>query len=104
MRDRLDFARGCNSGNRRPPAPPPLPALPFARAAAGPVRRRYFAWLHPAAKARRLKVETLLAVVIVLNAQAAQPPPWHLRCPHGGAFALVTTDDLARGPPTRAEA
>lgn len=89
---------------KSPPAPPPLPALPVARVAAGAVRRGYFAWLHPAAKARRLTVETLLAVVIVVKAQAAQPPPWLLRCPHGGAFALVTTDNLARGPPTCAAA
>jgi hypothetical protein len=59
-----------------------------------------FGWMHPAAKARRLKVETLLAGVIVVEAQAAQPPPWHLRCPDCGKFALVKTGKLARGPPT----
>ena len=31
----------------------------------GQHRVRYFGWLHPAAIARRMKVETLLAVVIV---------------------------------------
>jgi hypothetical protein len=56
--------------------------------------------MHPAAKARRLKVETLLAVVIVVTARTAEPPHWHLRCPHCGEFALVKTGNLARGPPT----
>jgi hypothetical protein len=63
-------------------------------------RVRYFGWMHPAAKARRLKVETLLAVVIVVKAPEAQPPPWHLCCRHCGEFALVKTGNLARGPPT----
>jgi hypothetical protein len=66
----------------------------------GQHRVRYFGWMHPAAKARRLKVETLLAVVIMVKAPAAEPPPWHLRCPHCGVFALVKTGNLARGPPT----
>lgn len=56
--------------------------------------------MHPAAKARQLKIETLLAGVIFVEAPAAQPPLWHLRCPHGGEFALVKTGNLARGPPT----
>lgn len=60
---------------------------------------RYFGWLHPAARARRLKVETLLAVVIVVTEKLAEPPAWHLRCPHCGAFALVQTGSLARAPP-----
>ena len=60
---------------------------------------RYFGWLHPSAKARRLKVETLLAVVIVVKETAAEPPPWQLRCPHCGEFALVRTGNLPRGPP-----
>jgi len=66
----------------------------------GQHRVRYFGWMHPAAKARRLKVETLLAVVIVVKAPEAQPPPWHLCCRHCGEFALVKTGNLARGPPT----
>lgn len=67
----------------------------------GQHRVRYFGWLHPAAKARRLLVETLLAVPIVIA-----PPPeqaqWHLRCPHCAAFALVRVGRLprqARAPP-----
>jgi hypothetical protein len=58
--------------------------------------------MHPAAKARRRKVETLLAGVIAVEAPAAQPPPGHLLCPPGGEFALVQTGNLARGPPTGA--
>lgn len=65
----------------------------------GQHRVRYFGWLHPSAKARRLKVETLLAVVIVVKETAAEPPPWQLRCPHCGEFALVRTGNLPRGPP-----
>jgi hypothetical protein len=66
----------------------------------GQHRVRYFGWMHPSAKARRLKVETLLAVVIVVRAKVAEPPPWHLCCRHCGEFALVKTGHLARGPPT----
>ena len=66
----------------------------------GQHRVRYFGWMHPSAKARRLKVETLLAVVIVVNEKAAEPPPWHLCCRHCGEFALVKTGNLACGPPT----
>jgi hypothetical protein len=64
-------------------------------------RVRYFGWQHPAAKARRMVVETLLATPIVI----AAPPPvpqWQLRCPHCGAFALVRVGRLprqARAPP-----
>ena len=65
----------------------------------GQHRVRYFGWLHPSAKARRLKVATLLAVAIVVKEKAAEPPAWHLRCPHCGAFALVKTGHLARAPP-----
>lgn len=58
--------------------------------------------MYPTAKARRRKVETLLAGVIAVEAPAARPPPGHLRCPHGSEFALVQTGNLARGPPTGA--
>jgi len=66
----------------------------------GQHRVRYFGWLHPAAQARRLKVETLLAVVIVVRAPLDSPPPWHLLCPHCETFTLVCTGRLARAPPT----
>jgi hypothetical protein len=61
----------------------------------GQHRVRYFGWQHPAAKPRRMLVETLLAKPILL----APPPPllqWHLRCPHCAAFALVRVGTLAR--------
>jgi len=67
----------------------------------GQHRVRYFGWMHPAAKSRRLLVETLLAVPIMIA-----PPPeqiqWHLRCPHCERFTLVRVGSLprqARAPP-----
>jgi len=58
---------------------------------------RYFGWLYPSAKARRLKVATLLAVVIVVRAKAAGRQRARLSCRHSGEFALVKTGHLARG-------
>jgi hypothetical protein len=63
---------------------------------AGQHRVRYFGWMHPAAKRRRLIVETLLAAVIVVRSAIPQPP-WHLRCPHCARFTLVA---IARLMPT----
>jgi len=67
----------------------------------GQHRVRYFGWMHPAAKQRRMKVETLLAVVIVVRPKSDAPPPWHLRCPHCECFTLVVVGRLrpARAPP-----
>lgn len=65
----------------------------------GEHRVRYFGWMHPSARARRMKVQTLLAVPIVVRAAAPTPPAWHLRCPHCEAFALVCVGTLPRGPP-----
>jgi hypothetical protein len=65
----------------------------------GQHRVRYFGWLHPARKLRRALAETLLAVVIVVRPVLVAPPPWHHRCPHCGAFALVRIGALARAPP-----
>ena len=67
----------------------------------GQHRVRYFGWMHPAAKKRRLIVETLLAVVIVVRPKSNLPPPWHLRCPHCERFTLVLVARLmpARAPP-----
>jgi Putative transposase len=64
----------------------------------GQHRVRYFGWLHPAAKTRRMKVETLLAVLIVVR-DKSDPRHWHLCCPHCHAFALVRVGRLARAPP-----
>jgi hypothetical protein len=65
----------------------------------GQHRVRYFGWMHPARKARRMMVETLLAVVIVVRANGEEPPPWHLRCPHCERFTRVRVGRLARAPP-----
>jgi len=65
----------------------------------GQHRVRYYGWMHPAAKRRRIIVETLLAVVIVVRPKVEAPEPWHLRCPHCGAFPLVCVRTLPRTPP-----
>lgn len=65
----------------------------------GQHRVRYFGWLHPAAKLRRMKVEGLLAKVIVVRKQAPERPDWSRCCPHCGRFALVFVGILPRGPP-----
>ncbi|MEO6003202.1 MAG: transposase, partial [Opitutus sp.] len=65
----------------------------------GQHRVRYFGWMHPAARARRMKVETLLSVVIIVHPKADSPPAWHLRCPHCESFGLVRVGRLARAPP-----
>ena len=68
----------------------------------GQHRVRYFGWMHPSAKARRMKVETLLAKPIIVTAAVPPLPQWHLRCPHCERFTLVRVGSLprsARGPP-----
>lgn len=72
----------------------------------GQHRVRYFGWMHPAAKSRRMLVETLLDVPIVI-APAPEQFQWHLRCPHCAAFALVRIGSMprqARAPPLCAAA
>jgi hypothetical protein len=72
----------------------------------GQHRVRYFGWMHPAAKMRFMKVQTLLAVPIVVR-EVVAGPKWHLRCPHCSTqecdrFTLVVVGRLprqARGPP-----
>ena len=68
---------------------------------AGQHRVRYFGWLHPAAKRRRMLVENLLEKVIVVREPVAPPPRWHLRCPHCQQFTLVVVGKLLpiRAPP-----
>jgi hypothetical protein len=66
---------------------------------AGQHRVRYFGWLHPSAKRRRMRVENLLEKVIVVREPAASPPRWHLRCPHCERFTLVV---IARFKPVAA--
>jgi hypothetical protein len=65
---------------------------------AGQHRVRYFGWMHPAAQRRRLIVETLLAVALVLRPETPAIP-WHLRCPHCQAFTLIPVATLPRAPP-----
>lgn len=65
----------------------------------GQHRVRYFGWLHPAARRRRVIVETLLAVVIVVRTKVEAPPAWHLRCRRCETFTLVWVKRLPRGPP-----
>ncbi len=64
----------------------------------GQHRVRYFGWMHPAASKRRMIVETLLNVPILVTAKVVEPE-WHLRCPHCHAFALVCVRKLPRTPP-----
>lgn len=66
----------------------------------GQHRVRYFGWLHPAAKLRRMKVENLLAKVIVVRARPPERPDWSRCCPHCGKFTLVCVGLLPRGPPS----
>ena len=85
-----------------------LPAAEFLRRylqhvpPTGQHRVRYFGWLHPSAKARLRRVETLLAKPIVVIARSPEPVAWHLQCPHCARFSLVRVGSLprhARGPP-----
>jgi len=39
----------------------------------GQHRVRYFGWMHPAAKQRRIIVETLLAVPVIVRPTADEP-------------------------------
>ena len=67
----------------------------------GQHRVRYFGWLHPAAKKRRMLVENLVGKLIVVRESLAPPPRWHLRCPLCQQFTLVVIAKLrpARAPP-----
>lgn len=64
----------------------------------GQHRVRYFGWMHPAAKKRRMIVETLLAVPIIVPTVTGEPS-WHLLCPHCGGFTLVRVAKIPRSPP-----
>ncbi len=69
---------------------------------AGQHRVRYFGWMHPSAKRRRMQVETLLQKPIVVAAAPVEAPQWHRRCPHCERFTLVRVGTLprqARAPP-----
>jgi len=64
-------------------------------------RIRYFGWMHPSAKRRRLIVETLVLALFTVRPHTApvDSPPWHRCCPHCGAFSLVITATFPRAPP-----
>jgi hypothetical protein len=68
---------------------------------AGTHRVRYFGWLHPSAKKRRLLVETLLSAPILVPPKSEPPPDWHRLCPHCGNFTLIVVEKLprSRAPP-----
>ena len=59
---------------------------------------RYFGWLHPNARKRLAKVQTLLAAPLDLRTPPADPPA-HLICPACGKPALQI---VGRLPPSRA--
>ncbi len=67
----------------------------------GQHRVRYFGWMHPAAKRRRILVETLLATLIIVR-PASEELSWHLRCPHCQALTPVCVAKLprSRAPPS----
>lgn len=67
----------------------------------GQHRVRYFGWMHPAAKRRRLTVETLLAKLIVARPPPPPAPKWHLQCRHCEAFTLVVIGTIKPGGSVR---
>jgi hypothetical protein len=64
----------------------------------GQHRVRYFGWMHPSAKRRRMKVEGLLRKIILVRAKEAEPE-WSRQCPHCHKFTLVYIGEIPRGPP-----
>ena len=61
-------------------------------------RIRYYGWLHPAARRRFLRVQTLLCVKLYLGERPAPesgPPP----CPHCGGVLTLLASHRPRGPP-----
>ncbi len=60
----------------------------------GQHRVRYFGWMHPAAKRRRILIETYLAKVIVVHPPAPPPPKWHLQCRHCERFTLIVVGTI----------
>jgi len=68
---------------------------------AGLHRIRYFGWMHPSARRRRLIVETLVQSLLTVRPRLPLPAstPWQRCCPHCGAFTLVITSTLPRAPP-----
>lgn len=59
---------------------------------------RYFGWLHPRATPRFRRVQSLLAVPLILSRRAEPEtlPPLHLQCPHCGKDALQAVARIRR--------
>jgi len=62
-------------------------------------RVRYFGWMHPSAKRRRMTVETLLRKLIVVSNEPVTPeqPDWSRLCPHCNQFTLEFYGEIKRG-------
>ena len=65
---------------------------------AGLHRVRYFGWMHPRARTRLCRVQTLLAVPLVFKAPEVHPP-LPLRCPRCGQFSLKLIGRVRRFKP-----
>jgi hypothetical protein len=50
---------------------------------------RFFGWLHPAAKLRRMKIENVLAKLVAVRVKPPERPDWSRCCPHCHKFSLV---------------
>ena len=61
-------------------------------------RIRYIGWLHPAAKKRFIRVQTLLRVPLFLGGRPA-PETAPLPCPHCGGVLKLLATHRPRGPP-----
>jgi hypothetical protein len=68
----------------------------------GQHRVRYFGWMHPAAKRRRMKIEGLLKKEIVVRKEPV-PPDWSRQCPHCNKFTLEFYCEIPRGLPMPAK-
>jgi hypothetical protein len=62
----------------------------------GQHRIRYFGWLHPAARRRRMIIEGLLKKPLVLTTAPAEPD-WAKQCPHCNQFTLEYQCPIPRG-------
>lgn len=61
-------------------------------------RIRYYGWLHPSAKKRFLRVQTLLRVRLFLGARPGDEPA-PPSCPHCGGVLELLASHRPRGPP-----
>jgi len=68
----------------------------------GQHRVRYFGWMHPAAKLRRMKIEGLLKKKIIV-CKEPEPVDWSKQCPHCHKFTLEFYCEIPRGLPMPAK-